>query len=125
MREQRTDYRLRRRATLRAVRDGSTPRDDVCDAHPDLLRAGIHIGTDAKELCPVCDEGGLRLVTYAYPRLTNGRALGGAVRSDDLPRRAARYGELDVFDVEVCVNCHWHHLRESYIYAPNSAAHNG
>lgn len=125
MRDQPTDYRLRRRATLQAVRDGAKTRDDVCDAHPDLVRAGIHIGTVTTDACPICDEAGLRLVNYAYPRLTNGRSLGGAVRTDDLARRADRYGELDVFEVEVCVNCHWHHLRVSYVQTPHTSASNG
>jgi len=125
VRDQRTDYRLRRRAAVRAVLDGQTSREDVCDAHPDLLRAGTHIGMLADEPCPICDEPGLRLVDYAYPRLTHGRRLGGAVRRDDLPRRAARYGELDVFEVEVCINCQWHHLLVSYVLNTNASTSSG
>ena len=124
VRDQRTDYRLRRRAALRAVHDGQRSREDVCDAHPDLIRAGTHIGVLAGETCPMCDEPGLRIVDYAYPRLSHGRRLGGAVRRDDLPRRVARYGELDVFEVEVCVNCGWHHLLVSYVLTPDASASN-
>lgn len=115
VRDQRTDYRLRRRAAIRAVLDGQSSREDVCDAHPDLMRAGTHIGLLAEEPCPICAETGLRRVDYAYPRLTHGRRMGGAVRRDDLARRATRYGELDVFEVEVCINCGWHHLLVSYV----------
>jgi hypothetical protein len=125
VRDQRTDYRLRRRAALRAVEDGQRSREDVCDAHPDLVRAGTHIGILTDEPCPICAEPGMRFVDYAYPRLSNGRRLGGAVRRDDLTRRAARYGELDVFEVEVCINCHWHHLVTSYVLAPDASASNG
>lgn len=125
MRDQRTDYRMRRRATLQAVHDGQQSREEVCDAHPDLIRAGTYIGVVSSEACPICDEAGIRLVDYAYPRLSNGRSLGGAVRRDDLPRRVTRYGELDVFEVEVCVNCHWHHLRVSYVLTPDASAREG
>lgn len=124
MRDQRTDYRLRRRAAIRAVLDGQTSREDVCDAHSDLTRAGTHIGMLAEEPCPLCGEAGLRLVDYAYPRFTHGRRMGGAVRRDDLARRATRYGELDVFEVEVCINCGWHHLLVSYVLTASAASTN-
>ena len=40
MRHGRVDYRMARRAAVREVRDGLTPVDSVCDAHPELVRAG-------------------------------------------------------------------------------------
>ena len=41
-----TDYALARRAVLRDFRRGTLTRLDVCDAHPELLRAAQFIGTD-------------------------------------------------------------------------------
>jgi hypothetical protein len=41
-----TDYALARRAVLRDFRRGTLTRVDVCDAHPELMRAAQFIGTD-------------------------------------------------------------------------------
>ena len=38
------DYALARRAVLRDLRTGKRDRLDVCDAHPELLRAARNIG---------------------------------------------------------------------------------
>lgn len=114
MREARTDYRLRRRALLREVTEGARSVDEVRDAHPDLVRAGTHIGTPAVEPCPLCERDALRHVAYAFegkgPRTASGRAL----PVEALARHAERHGDLTVYTVEVCTACHWHHLLESY-----------
>ena len=72
------DYRMRKRALLRQLRRGLVSRGDVCDAHPDLVRAAKHIGEPTRDDCPVCGTPGLRLVAYPYgkaspevERLTN------------------------------------------------------
>ena len=39
---------------LRDFRRGTLPRLDVCDAHPELIRAAQFIGTDIDDECPVC-----------------------------------------------------------------------
>lgn len=113
-REARTDYRLRRRALLREVTEGTRPLDDVCDAHPDLVRAGTHIGSAAAAPCPLCNRDVLKHVSYVFegkgPRTPSGRA----VPAEALVRYAERYGDLTVYTVEVCTACHWHHLVESY-----------
>ncbi len=114
MREARTDYRLRRRALLREVTEGARSLDDVRDAHPDLVRAGVHIGSDAPEPCPLCTRKALKHVSYVFegkgPRTPSGRAL----PAEALTRHAERHGDLTVYTVEVCTACHWHHLLESY-----------
>ena len=38
------DYALARRAVLRDLRRGTLTRLDVCDAHPELVRAARSIG---------------------------------------------------------------------------------
>ncbi len=114
MREARTDYRLRRRALLREVTEGARSVDEVRDAHPDLVRAGTHIGTPAAEPCPLCERDALTHVSYVFegkgPRTASGRAL----PAEALARHAERHGDLTVYTVEVCTACHWHHLLESY-----------
>jgi hypothetical protein len=73
-----TDYALARRAVLRDYRRGTLTRLDVCDAHPELLRAAQCIGTDLNDDCPVCGAANLRLVSYVYGdklKQANGRAI--------------------------------------------------
>ena len=114
MREGRTDYRLQRRALLREVTSGSRSSGDVRDAHPDLIRAGKHIGHEVRDACPLCEGPGLRQVSYVFEG-KNRKARGGrAVPRESLARQAERHGDLTVYTVEVCIDCHWHHLIESF-----------
>lgn len=113
-RRSRIDYRMRRRALLQQVAAGTLRVEDVTDAHPDLLRAASHIGVAAGEPCPLCDVDLLQ-VTYTFDddrrRHPGGRALSPA----SLERELARWGELEVYVVEVCRACRWHHLLESFV----------
>lgn len=119
MREGRIDYRMRRRATLKEVHEGLTAVTDVCDAHPDLVRAGRHIGTEVDDACPICEKRQIRQVTYVFTRRPGDKAAGGrAVPRDSLLRQVKRFGDLNVFTVEVCIGCHWHHLLESFWLRP-------
>ena len=121
MREGRIDYRMRRRATLREVEDGRIGVADVCDAHPELVRAGTHIGTVIDDACPICDERSLRQVTYVFTVKDRKTGSGGrAVPADKLRLTVKRFGDLNVYAVEVCLGCHWHHLMESYWLRPQS-----
>lgn len=115
MRKGRIDYRMQRRSLLRDVAAGTRSREDVCDAHPDLLRAGMHIGTPVRDACPVCGERELRHVDYVFDGRTPKSQGGRAVAREALGRQQERYGDLDVYTVEVCVACHWHHLVESFL----------
>jgi len=114
LREGRTDYRLQRRALLREVASGSRSTDDVRDAHPDLVRAGKHIGYEVRDACPLCAKAALRQVSYVFEG--KGRRTGGgrAVPRESLARQAERHGDLTVYTVEVCIDCYWHHLIESF-----------
>jgi hypothetical protein len=103
-----TDYALARRAVLRDLRKGSLTRLDVCDAHPELVRAAQCIGTDVE--CPVCGAEKLRCVTYVYGdklKGANGRAISTA---DELAKLGASCDEFACYDVEVCPECRWNHL---------------
>lgn len=122
MRKGRVDYRMQRRAVLRDVLAGMRAPQDVRDAHPDLVRAGTHIGWPADEACPLCGERELREVTYVF-RDRDARTQGGrAVPRESLEAQLDRYGDLTVYVVEVCVACHWHHLVESYLLLARDTA---
>jgi hypothetical protein len=109
------DYALARRATLRDLRRGAVSDRDVCDAHPELLRAARNLATPTDTDCPVCQAPGLRLVRYAYgERLgpANGRAFVG---DDEVSRLAERHEEFRVYVVEVCTECSWNFLVRSWL----------
>lgn len=116
MRRGRIDYRMQQRALLRRVTAGEVGLDDVRDAHRELVRAGTHIGADAERPCPLCDGDALRLVTYVFTgRAAKGRGEGGAaVPPGKMEGVLRRHGDVKVYVVEVCIDCRWHHLLESY-----------
>ena len=60
------DYRLTRNAVLGQFQRGRLSRLDVCDAHPELLRAARNVGEARSEPCPICEEPGVVLVSYAF-----------------------------------------------------------
>ena len=109
------DFGLARRAALEALRGpGPTTREDVCDAHPHLLRAARHHGRPTGRDCPVCRAVRLVELSYAY-----GEALGrcqGRLRSPaELEAMAHEHGEFRVYTVEACVGCGWNHLVRSFV----------
>jgi hypothetical protein len=80
------------------------------------MRAAQYIGTDVDDECPVCGTPGLRLVTYVYGdklKQANGRAIANA---DELARLGASYDEFSCYDVEVCLDCRWNHLRRQSLH---------
>jgi Family of unknown function (DUF5318) len=108
------DYTLAKRALLRQVRRGTMSPLDVCDAHPELMRAARSVGREIARQCPVCDRQPLRLLAYVY--------------ADDLKRDNGRVWELDraislaaqrrggaCYVVEVCTGCAWNHLTEAFV----------
>jgi hypothetical protein len=103
------DHRLARRHLINEYRRGRLRRDQVCDAHPELIRAARNVGTPASMVCPICAEAQLRLVTYVFgSRLpAHGRCVSCA---EDLAKLNARPDELTAYVVEACIACHWHHL---------------
>ena len=54
------DYALQRRATLHDLLSGYVTTTDVCDPHPDLIRAAKHHGEPTSRSCPVCRGGDRR-----------------------------------------------------------------
>ena len=65
-REARVEYRLMRNAVVRDVQKGRLGREDVCDAHPELLRAARNVGKPLGERCPICEDADTVEVTYVF-----------------------------------------------------------
>lgn len=103
------DHRLARRMLINQVRIGRVGREEVCDAHPELLRAARNVGTVTASCCPICDEPDLRIVTYVFgARLpAHGRCVSTAKEMRELNRRRE---DLTAYVVEACIECRWHHL---------------
>ena len=103
------DHRLARRALINEYRRGRLRQDQVCDAHPELIRAAKNVGDPTNVRCPICEESNLTLVTYVFgPRLpAHGRCVSDKRELDQLNQRN---DDLAAYIVEACVNCRWHHL---------------
>ncbi len=119
------DYRIARRALVRQVTRGVVPVTDVCDAHPELLRAARNVGQATARTCPICrladdradvalDEADtLRLVTYVFGddlRRLSGHVVWTREELDDL---ASRHRSFTAYVIECCLVCGWNHLVES------------
>jgi len=94
------DFRLVRKHTLDEFRRGRLSRLDVCDAHPELLRAARNVGEARSEDCPICEEPGLTLVSFAF-----------GARLTQLKRGSS---ESTCYVVEVCTACAWNQLVRSF-----------
>jgi hypothetical protein len=107
------DYRLARNSVVSEFHKGRLSRLDICDAHPDLLRAAVNVGHETSEDCPICEEAKLRLVSYVFgSRLS---PSGVCVTSKQEMKNAARVAkDLVCYVVEVCPACAWNHLNRSY-----------
>lgn len=107
------DYRLSRQRVLRQYEGGRLGKLDVCDAHPELMRAARAEGRPTQRPCPICEEHEVVLVSYAFGRgLPKG---GAAVRSKaDVARLARKAGEIACYVVEVCPSCAWNHLERAF-----------
>jgi len=103
------DHRLARRHLINEYRRGRLRQDQVCDAHPELIRAARNVGSESRATCPICEAVKLRLVTYVFgSRLpSHGRCVSTAKEMASLGQRA---DDLTAYVVEACVECRWHHL---------------
>ena len=109
------DYRLARRAALASLRKGSLDTGDVCDAHPELMRAGKNIGEDSNTPCPVCSHDSLKYVRYVYGEELK-RNSGRVVYPPEWLRELVKtYDQFTCYVVEVCVDCAWNHLVKAYV----------
>jgi hypothetical protein len=107
------EYRLVRNTVIREVERGRLLKVDVCDAHPELLRAARNVGRRTDEACPMCDDGRLVMVTFVFGAKlpAGGRCPGTVAELNQLRRRPE---PVLCFEVEVCPDCAWHHLMKKY-----------
>ena len=110
------DYRLARNAVVGEYRKGHLSRLEICDAHPELMRAAEGVGQESREDCPICEDVKLRLVSYVFgERLPAG---GRCVTSEsDLAKLASNGRNLYCYVVEVCPSCAWNHVTHAYSLA--------
>ena len=107
------DYRLARNSIVSEFHKGRLSRLDICDAHPDLMRAAINVGQEMTEDCPICEEAKLRLVSYVFGNRLS--PAGVCVTSKKEMTKVARTSkDLVCYIVEVCPNCAWNHLNRSF-----------
>jgi uncharacterized protein DUF5318 len=107
------DYTLAKRALLRDAQRGLLGLTDICDAHPELMRAAQHVGEPTRHDCPVCGRHKLVLLAYVYGddlRQDNGRVWS---LETGLKLTAAHAGAC-CYVVEVCRGCQWNHLSEAF-----------
>jgi hypothetical protein len=115
------DYRLARQHLISEFRKGRLAQHEVCDAHPELLRAARECSQPTREDCPICETEKLVLVSYVFgPRLPSfGRCITSAQEMKDLSKRS---GEFSCYVVEVCPSCAWNHLARTFLLNPARSA---
>ncbi len=109
------DYALARRAVLTALTTGRASPEEACDAGVYLRRAARYHGEPTGIDCPVCRREQLVNVTYTYGDCFQAHVNGRARPSTDLPAMAREFDEFRVYVVEVCQDCGWNHLVQSYV----------
>ena len=111
------DYRLARQSVIAEFRKGRVAQHEVCDAHPELLRAARNVGEESSRTCPICEAANVVLVSYVFgPRMP---AHGRCVTTKAEMQRLARAGdELACYVVEVCPSCSWNHLARTFLVTP-------
>jgi Family of unknown function (DUF5318) len=109
------DYALARRSVILSLRRGRLDTSDVCDAHPELMRAARNIGEEITQPCPVCSHESLKWVRYVYGdelKRNNGRVVYPA---EWLTELSANHDQFTCYVVEICIDCSWNHLIRSYL----------
>ena len=59
-------FLLERNRVLRQYARGELTRNEICDAHPELLRAAHHYSECTTDLCPICDKQSICIVSYVF-----------------------------------------------------------
>jgi hypothetical protein len=107
------DYTLAKRALLRSARRGMLSTFEICDAHPELMRAAKHVGEPASRPCPVCEKSKLCLLAYVFAddlKQDSGRVWG----LQKALKMTASYSGATCYVVEVCTGCQWNFLTEAF-----------
>lgn len=106
-------YRLAKQRVVDAFEQGTRTQHEVCDAQPELRRVAHHHSVAIAEDCPICEGGDLVAVTFAFgaglPK--GGRCVADRAELDKLRRRGK---PSTIYLIEVCRQCWWNHMRESF-----------
>ena len=118
------DYRLARRQLISEFRKGRLAQHEVCDAHPELVRAARNVGEESSEECPICEEANVVLVSYVFgARMpAHGRCV---TTKTELKKLARGRDELACYVVEVCPECSWNHLARTFLLTPARSRRSG
>lgn len=114
------EYRLQRNALIRRVHEGSKMVEELCDAHPNLVRAAKGVGRLMGEVCPVCREVELRQVVYVFGDKLSASGV-CPVSKADLRRLETRELPVTCYAVEVCIGCRFNHLLRKWHAGGRSA----
>ena len=95
------DYRLLRQSVIADYRKKRLAQHEVCDAHPELVRAARELGEATQLDCPICEDAKVVLVTYVFgPNLP---AFGRCISTKgELAKLDRRPDQLAAYVVEVC-----------------------
>ncbi len=106
-----TNYALARRAVLRDLRRGVRSRNDVCDAHPELVRAARNVGERAGHQVPGVRRAATSTTCPTSTATGSSRRTAAVSRyPGELEKLRAKHDEFDRYVVEVCTDCRWNHL---------------
>jgi hypothetical protein len=111
------DYRLARQSVIDEYRRGRLAQHEVCDAHPELRRAAAEVAQPTGQICPICADAYVVLVSYVFgPRLPKfGRCITSRKELAAFARKSRRGGEYACYVVEVCPDCSWNHLARTFL----------
>ena len=106
-------YRLAKQRVITAVERGTKAQHEVCDAQPELRRVAHHHSSPISEDCPICGGDDLVAVTFAFGQglPKSGRCVADRFEYDRLRGRGK---PATIYLMEVCRQCWWNHLRESF-----------
>lgn len=106
-------YRLARKRLVDSFARGRRTTEEICDAQPELRRVAHSCSTPISEPCPICEGDDLVGVTFAFgPGLPkHGRVVADNAEIRKLRRRGR---PSTCYLIEVCRQCWWNHLRESF-----------
>ena len=108
------DYRLARASLISEYRKGRLAKAEVCDAHPELLRAAKNCGDPTRTQCPICEEVPLVHVSYLFGPGLGAQGKTITSRTELMKATKMLTGMLSCYVVEVCIECKWNHLREVF-----------
>ncbi|MGI9599203.1 MAG: DUF5318 family protein [Acidimicrobiales bacterium] len=106
-------YRLARQRMVDAFANGRRTTEEICDAQPELRRVAHAFGASLSEPCPICEGDDLVTVSFAFGP---GLPKAGRVLADlkEIRKLRSRGKPSTCYLIEVCRQCWWNHLRESY-----------